>query len=317
MGQYLFVASGGFYQATAKADSTHVTLKNLGATINASPTTTVPNTGQVSPAGFEGPALVSPLPIANGGTGQSSKIPAFGALSPLTTTGDIISYSGGANVRITAGTANYVLTANGAGVLPSWAVNAPQGSDIQGSVPVAKGGTGATTAAGARTNLAVPGLVASNNFTGSNAFDVLTGVFRVDYDGDFVIIADSSGVVIRDLSGGASADFENKQLLQQWTQTRKSYTTATTANFNSWTDVETVVSTYSSTGAQAITMPSGVDGRVVRIIDAAGNAGTNNITLTRANTDTIVGGTTYVINVNYGSVAFLYVAALTKWVILP
>lgn len=43
-----------------------------------------------------------------------------GFTSPLTTTGDLLSYSGGTHVRIGAGTSGYYLGANGAGTLPSW-----------------------------------------------------------------------------------------------------------------------------------------------------------------------------------------------------
>jgi opacity protein-like surface antigen len=50
--------------------------------------------------------------IANGGTGQTTKITAFDALSPLTTKGDLIGFDGTDNVRLAVGTNNYVLTAD-------------------------------------------------------------------------------------------------------------------------------------------------------------------------------------------------------------
>lgn len=62
----------------------------------------------------------TPLPIANGGTGEITALAAFNALSPLTTIGDLLSNDGSNDVRIGAGTSGYVLTSNGAGVLPSW-----------------------------------------------------------------------------------------------------------------------------------------------------------------------------------------------------
>lgn len=43
-------------------------------------------------------------------------------------------------------------------------------SDANAARPVVAGGTGATTAANARTNLAVPGLAVNNTFTGNNDF---------------------------------------------------------------------------------------------------------------------------------------------------
>lgn len=61
------------------------------------------------------------LAISRGGTGQSTALAGFNALSPLTTAGDLLTYSGGNNVRLGVG-ANpngYVLTlVSGA---PAWA----------------------------------------------------------------------------------------------------------------------------------------------------------------------------------------------------
>jgi hypothetical protein len=52
------------------------------------------------------------LPIANGGTGQTSQTAAFDALSPTTTKGDLIVSNGTDNVRLPLGTNDYVLTAD-------------------------------------------------------------------------------------------------------------------------------------------------------------------------------------------------------------
>lgn len=54
------------------------------------------------------------LPIANGGTGQSSAVDAFGALSPTTTNGDLIVRGSAANIRVGVGSDGFVLTANSA-----------------------------------------------------------------------------------------------------------------------------------------------------------------------------------------------------------
>ena len=54
------------------------------------------------------------LPIANGGTGQTTKGPAFNALSPVTTQGDlIIGDAANQNTRLGIGAASTVLTSNG------------------------------------------------------------------------------------------------------------------------------------------------------------------------------------------------------------
>lgn len=69
------------------------------------------------------------VPLNKGGTGQTTKAPAFDALSPMTTSGDII-YGGasGTGTRLGAGTDGHVLTL--AAGLPTWAP-ASGGSSLQ------------------------------------------------------------------------------------------------------------------------------------------------------------------------------------------
>jgi trimeric autotransporter adhesin len=78
-------------------------------------TSGAPSWGSV-PAG----SITGTVPIANGGTGQTTAAAAFNALSPLTTTGDII-YEASASTaaRLPVGSAGQVLTV--AGGIPSWA----------------------------------------------------------------------------------------------------------------------------------------------------------------------------------------------------
>jgi hypothetical protein len=59
-----------------------------------------------------GSQVTGTLPIANGGTGQTSKTPAFDALAPSTTKGDLIVYDGTDNIRLAAGTDGFALTAS-------------------------------------------------------------------------------------------------------------------------------------------------------------------------------------------------------------
>lgn len=65
--------------------------------------------------------LSGPLAIARGGTGQATQTPAFDALSPLTTQGDIIYFNGTDNVRLGPGTDGQFLKTQGAGANPIWA----------------------------------------------------------------------------------------------------------------------------------------------------------------------------------------------------
>ena len=69
--------------------------------------------------------------IANGGTGQTTAVAAFDALSPTTTKGDLIVSNGTDNVRLGVGTNNQVLTADSTtatGV--KWAAASGGGSNI-------------------------------------------------------------------------------------------------------------------------------------------------------------------------------------------
>jgi hypothetical protein len=58
--------------------------------------------------------VVGVVAIANGGTGQTTANPAFNALAPTTTKGDLIVNNGTANVRQAVGTDAFVLTADSA-----------------------------------------------------------------------------------------------------------------------------------------------------------------------------------------------------------
>lgn len=69
------------------------------------------------------------LPIANGGTGQTSASAAFNALSPITTTGDLI-VGNGANsaTRLGIGSNGFILTSNG--TTATWSAAPPSGASI-------------------------------------------------------------------------------------------------------------------------------------------------------------------------------------------
>ena len=82
------------------------------------------------------------LPIANGGTGQTTASAAFNALSPMTSAGDLI-YGGasGAGTRLATGSATQLLHG---GTTPSWSAISLT-ADVSGTLPIANGGTGATS----------------------------------------------------------------------------------------------------------------------------------------------------------------------------
>src|SRR3569832_917104 len=95
-----------------------------------------PSWGKVTPSHFSGT-----LPIANGGTGQTTAAAAFDALSPTTTRGDLIYRNATTNARLAVGSANTVLRSNGTDPALG-AVNLA--TDTTGQLIVANGGTGAT-----------------------------------------------------------------------------------------------------------------------------------------------------------------------------
>lgn len=65
--------------------------------------------------------LSGAVPVANGGTGQTSQTAAFDALAPTTTQGDTIYHNGTDNVRLAKGSAGQVLTMNSGATAPEWA----------------------------------------------------------------------------------------------------------------------------------------------------------------------------------------------------
>lgn len=168
-------------------------LTSAGTT--AAPTWQTPTTGTVTSVALTVPTFLSvsgspitssgtlaislsgtALPIANGGTGQTTASAAFGALSPLTTKGDILGFST-VNARVPVGTDGQVLTADSTqtlgvkwgaastGTVTSVALTVPAFLSVSGSpvttsgtlavslsgtaLPIANGGTGQTTASAA------------------------------------------------------------------------------------------------------------------------------------------------------------------------
>ena len=165
VGQTVYVNAAGYFTATAKPDTTHLTVQNTGATGNVAPGTVVAFPCAVSPAG---------IPGVNGAPGLT---PTLNDISPTIAKGDLMVDQGGVsspNVdALGVGTDFQVLTAD------STAAGDPFGmrwgaidltgaaTDLTGALPVANGGTGAATAAGARTNLgaAVSGLATASGLT--------------------------------------------------------------------------------------------------------------------------------------------------------
>lgn len=80
--------------------------------------------------------LTAPIAIADGGTGQTTKTPAFDALSPLTTQGDILTHDGTNNVRLARGTAGKYLRVNAGGTDVEWGDGYVTPTTTQGDIIV-------------------------------------------------------------------------------------------------------------------------------------------------------------------------------------
>lgn len=103
IGQVVHISTAGYFTVQSKPDSTHISVRNLGYTGNAAPTTVIATSQSVSPGGLIG---------ATGAAGAGT----LNALSPTTTKGDIIVDNGAnspsaSDVRFGVGTDGQQLTA--------------------------------------------------------------------------------------------------------------------------------------------------------------------------------------------------------------
>ena len=150
-------------------------VKLLASNAVTTPVTTISfgSTGLTPATATSGAVTVAgTLAIANGGTGQTTAGAAFNALSPITTTGDLILGNGtNSATRLGIGANGYLLTSNG--TTASWQA-APAGGvttfsagttgltpssatggaiTLAGTLAIANGGTGQTSASAALTAL--------------------------------------------------------------------------------------------------------------------------------------------------------------------
>ena len=153
----------------AKNSSGVVTLLASSATVAPVTTISFGSTGLTPATATSGAVTVAgTLAIGNGGTGQTTAGAAFNALSPITTTGDLILGNGtNSATRLGIGANGYLLTSNGTtaswqaapaggvttfsagttGLTPSTATSGAV--TLAGTLAIANGGTGQTSASAA------------------------------------------------------------------------------------------------------------------------------------------------------------------------
>ncbi len=182
-----FAGAKTFSATTTIADATNATSTSDGALIVAGGASIAKNLYigglTASKAVFtdanKGLTSSGVVEIAQGGTGASTKVTAFDALSPMTTAGDLI-YGGtsGSGTRLGVGAANTILRSNGSA--PVWGA-VTLTTDVTGILPIANGGTGsatqnfvdlttAQTIAGSKTFSGTTIINGSLSVSGTNAF---------------------------------------------------------------------------------------------------------------------------------------------------
>lgn len=183
----------GTTQTTAATGSGTVTSVGGTGTVNGLTLTgTVTTSGNLTLGGtLTGVSLTSAvtgtLPVANGGTGQTTASAAFNALSPITTTGDLIVGNGvNSATRLPIGANGYVLTSNG--TTAAWtaapSVMVYPGAGIANSTGTAWGTSYSTTGSGTVVALAtspsfttpILGTPTSGTLTNCTGLPLTTGV---------------------------------------------------------------------------------------------------------------------------------------------
>jgi hypothetical protein len=238
-------------------------------------------------------AVSGVLPIATGGTGQTTPNAAFDALSPMTTVGDLVyENSTPTAARLPIGSTGNVLTVSGG--VPVWAAPATSGTVTSVSVVSANGFTGTVA-----TSTTTPAITLSTSITGilkGNGTAISAAIAGTDY----VIPSGSITGTASNVTGVVA--FSNGGTGQSALVSTKTSAYAITA-----TNATVFVNT--SGGAFTVTLPNPTTttGQIFRIKDVGGALGTNQLTVAPFGTETIEGQASTIpvkLYANYGNYAF-------------
>lgn len=133
-GEKLYIGGAGYYDFVSATASTNATVRNLGYSGNAAPTTIIAPTQKVSPGGIKG---------ADGADGADG----LDATTPLTTKGDILTRTS-SNVRLGIGADGTRLMASAAEAtgMKYAKVDVADTTQVTGTLAITHGGTGQVSA---------------------------------------------------------------------------------------------------------------------------------------------------------------------------